>query len=583
MRKNRIAAALLVPALALGIGVTAHEASADETSVKLVVGFRSGGGLQNVTHRLAAAGLRFKGTQRLATKLKARTLTVKTKDLSQVKAKLKADSNVAFVEVNRKVKKLDVTPDDPRFAEQTELPQIHVPAAWDTTTGAAGTLVAVVDTGVAPVGDIAGATEPGWDFVNDDADPADDNGHGTAVASVIAARGNNASGIAGVCWQCRIMPVKVLDQWGEGLDDRVADGIVYAADHGAKVINLSLGGPGGPSELLQMATDYARSKGAVVIAAAGNDARAEINYPAGNDGVIAVGGTDAAGNRFTAHDDELGADVGSNFGANWVDVAAPFCTTAQLTTGDYSKFCGTSASTPLVSGVAALVKSHDPAATVWTMENALTTTAQPLSGDWVKYGEVRAEKALAAPGDKTPPTVGGATPGYMAKFRGTVTVTATNVSDNAGGSGADHAWLYADGKYIGSDYSAPFAVNFNSGTRNGTVKLQWKIFDRAGNVGMLYRNVVADNLAPTLKWTSGPANNAKVKGKVTVKASASDAGSGVSRVELWINGKLTQWDWSAGYQFVVDTAKYGKTIKVQLRAPDRVGNIRYDATRTWKR
>ncbi|RZU51128.1 subtilisin family serine protease [Krasilnikovia cinnamomea] len=582
MRIYRTGTALLVSALAWGIGAAAPAASADPGAVRLVVGFRSGDGLEGSAHRLAAAGLRLKGTQRLAAKLRARTLTVPAGDAARIKARLQADGNVAFVEVSRKFSKLDVTPDDPRFTGQSELGQIHVPAAWETTTGAAGTVVAVVDTGVTPVGDLAGATLPGWDFANNDADPSDDEGHGSEVASVIAARGNNGAGIAGVCWQCRILPVKVLDHKGEGFDDNIADGIVYAADHGAKVINLSLGAPGGASRLLQMATDYARAKGAVVIAAAGNDALPEINYPAGNAGVLAVGGTDAAGNRFVVNVPEAG-DVGSNYGASWVDVAAPFCTTAQTRTGGYDTFCGTSASTPLVSGVAALVKSHDPAANLWSVERALTSTAQPLSDNWLRYGEVRADRAVRLPVDHTAPTVGGATPANKTKFRGTVTVSATSVSDNAGGSGVDHASLYADGKFVGADYSAPFSVKYRSGSRNGTVKLQWKVFDRAGNAATYNRNLVADNLAPTLKWKSGPANNKKVRGKVTVKASASDAGSGILRVELWINGKLAKSDAKAGYSFVVNTAKYGKKIKVQLRARDKVGNLRSSSTRTWKR
>ncbi|BFU47892.1 S8 family serine peptidase [Krasilnikovia sp. MM14-A1004] len=588
MRNHRAGTALLVSALVVGIGAAAPAAHAEPGGVRLVVGFRSGDGLDGVTHRLStAAGLRFKGTQRLAAKLRARTLTVPAGDVARVSAKLRADANVAFVEVNRQVSKLDVTPDDTHFAEQSQLGQIHVPAAWDTTTGAASTVVAVVDTGVTVADDLVGATLPGWDFVNDDADPADDEGHGSEVASVIAARGNNGAGMAGICWQCRILPVKVLDSTGLGFDDDVADGIVYAADHGAKVINLSLGGPGGASRLLQMATDYARSKGAVVIAAAGNDALPQINYPAGNAGVIGVGGTDASGNRFVVNVPGVG-NVGSNYGASWVDVAAPFCTLAQNPLAqdpaeEYDTFCGTSASTPLVSGVAALVKSHDPAANPWSVEHALTATAQPLTGNWVKYGEIRADKAVLLPVDHTRPTVGGTTPANMTKFRGTLTVSATGVSDNAGGSGLDHASLYADGKFVGSDYSAPFAVKFNSGSRNGTVKLQWKVFDRAGNVTTDNRNVVADNLAPALKWTSGPANNKRVKGKVTVKASASDKGSGVLRVELWINGKLAQWDTRAAYKFVVNTAKYGKKIKVQLRARDKVGNVRSLSTRTWKR
>nr|BFE76843.1 hypothetical protein GCM10020092_101440 [Actinoplanes digitatis] len=236
--------------------------------------------------------------------------------------------------------------------------------------------------------------------------------------------------------------------------------------------------------------------------------------------------------------------------------------------------------------MAGLVKSRTAAANLWTIENALTGTATaPAATDaWLAFGEVRADRAVLKV-DTTAPVVGATTPAYLKRFRGTVSVAASNITDAGGGypggSGVTHAGLYVDGKWYASDYSAPFAVNYNSGTLNRTVKLQWKVFDRAGNVGILNRNVIADNAGPTLTWTSGP-KNAKVKGTVTIKAKASDP-AGVSRVELWINGKLKQWDWTSSYSFKVNTKSYGKTIKVQLRANDKVGNVRSLTTYTWKR
>ncbi len=302
--------------------------------------------------------------------------------------------------------------------------------------------------------------------------------------------------------------------------------------------------------------------------------------------MLAVGGTNAQGTRFTKYDDPAGA-TGTNYDPSWVDLAAPYCADALTSSGGSQEVCGTSFSTALASGVAGLVKSRTAAATQWSIENALTTTATapPPSDRWVAFGQLRADLAVAKV-DTTAPVIGSAAPSYHQTFRGTFAVSAGAISDTGGGypagSGADHAWLYANGKYVGSDYSAPFAVNYNSGTTNSVVHLQWKVFDRAGNVGILNRDAIADNLAPTLTWTAGPANNAKVKGTVTVKATASDAG-GVSRVELWINGKLTQWDWTSGYAFSINTAKYGSTIKVQLRANDKAGNVRSLTTRTWKR
>jgi thermitase len=109
----------------------------------------------------------------------------------------------------------------------------------------------------------------GYDVINDDADPRDDRGHGTAAAGVIAARTHNREGQAGICWNCSIMPVKVLDSNGSGTTSAVASGIVWAADHGARVISMSLGGAG-TTQALTNAVAYAAGKGVLLLAAAGN-------------------------------------------------------------------------------------------------------------------------------------------------------------------------------------------------------------------------------------------------------------------------------------------------------------------------
>src|SRR5206468_9137630 len=128
----------------------------------------------------------------------------------------------------------DTTPDDSDWPLQEGLRVAGFPKAWDVTRGAARVVVAVLDSGVDPnQPDLRGALVPGRDFVNSDADAADDHGHGTAVAGVIAARANNREGAAGVCWRCSVMPVKVLDSHGTGDDTVIAAGIVWAVDHGA--------------------------------------------------------------------------------------------------------------------------------------------------------------------------------------------------------------------------------------------------------------------------------------------------------------------------------------------------------------
>ncbi|MGH9249620.1 MAG: S8 family serine peptidase, partial [Acidimicrobiales bacterium] len=196
---------------------------------------------------------------------------------------------------------------------------------------------------------------------------ADDHGHGTMVAGIAGARTNNAAGVAGVTWSGRIMPVKVLDASGTGTDADVAAGIVWAADHGAQIINLSLGAPGA-SKTLQAAIDHARARNIVVVAAAGNEASDVPHWPAAADGVVAVGATTASG-------DLAGF---SNYGS-WVDVVAPGVNiTSTAPGGGYAIGSGTSFSSPIVAGVAALAWAAHPAADAVTIASRLSSTAIDL-------------------------------------------------------------------------------------------------------------------------------------------------------------------------------------------------------------
>ncbi|HEY0399920.1 MAG TPA: S8 family serine peptidase, partial [Acidimicrobiia bacterium] len=221
-----------------------------------------------------------------------------SKPAAEVRAALAASPVVDTVEPNR-IRHADLVPNDPRYASQAPyLQAMHLPDAWNTTTGNDSMILAIVDSGVQlnhP--DLAGRLVPGYDFVNNDTSPDDDFGHGTMVAGIAAAITNNGQGVAGGTWRGRIMPVKVLDSSGSANDEDIASGITWAVDHGASVINLSLGGPGA-STTLQTAVDYATRHNVVVVAAAGNDGTKGVtaattpHYPAACDGVISVGATD---------------------------------------------------------------------------------------------------------------------------------------------------------------------------------------------------------------------------------------------------------------------------------------------------
>lgn len=230
--------------------------------------------------------------------------------VSVLKKRLAADPDVEYVEINQTARAL-FSPNDPLFVSRSQwnLKQVNAPAAWNIAPGAGnGVIVAVLDTGVAyedngiyrRVPDLLPETfVPGWDFVNDDNSPNDDHGHGTVVAGVIAQATNNSYGAAGLAYGARIMPVKVLDQYGIGNSYDIARGIRWAADNGAKVINLSLG-VDKPSRAIKNAVDYARKiKKVIVVAAAGNGGnrreypryKGGLMYPARYSSVISVGAT----------------------------------------------------------------------------------------------------------------------------------------------------------------------------------------------------------------------------------------------------------------------------------------------------
>lgn len=277
-------------------------------------------------------------------------------------------------------------PNDPLWRDSWALAKANATTAWQLSTGRAETVVAILDTG-ADLGhpDLEGSFVPGYDVVNHDGDPSDDHGHGTMVAGVIAARSNNGIGVTSACWRCSLMPVKVIGADGSGSAASVAEGIVWATEHGAQVINMSFVLSGDDPGVAQ-AIAAARERGIVVVAAAGNDGSANPTFPASYPGVVSVAGTDSADAPFSW----------STHGS-WVRLAAPGCSLTTTPGASYGDFCGTSSATGFVSGLAGLARSYAPGRSAAEIEQALASSATAVGG-FVATGRVDAGRLLQSLG-----------------------------------------------------------------------------------------------------------------------------------------------------------------------------------------
>ena len=373
------------------------EAAVQQVPDRLVVGFEESASSATVSAVIEEVD----GTAtRSMPAIDASVIEVEEGQTGEAVASLEADPAVEYVEPEVFLEATDVSPNDALWSQQWGPKRVRAPAAWEATRGSTSVVVAVLDTGVdAAHPDLRGALVPGFDIVNRDANPTDDNGHGTAAAGVIAARTNNVRGQAGICWSCAIMPVKVLGADGRGTTAAIASGILWAVAHGADVINLSLGGTG-TTRALADAVAYAASEGVVLVTAAGNNGNRTAFYPAAYPQVISVAGTTPSDRRY----------AWSNYGP-WVQVAAPGCNIAPDRGGGYINFCGTSSATPLVSGIAALAYSLQPTLSKSAFERALRSAAVPV-GSMVQYGRVNARATLerlglTQPRNVTRPTIRG--------------------------------------------------------------------------------------------------------------------------------------------------------------------------------
>lgn len=477
---------------------------------------------------------------------------------------------IEFAEVDRLLQPEEVVPNDPWYVDQWHLKKIGAPAAWSTTTGSSTVVIAILDTGVDSAHpDLAAKMVPGWNIYNNNSDTRDVGGHGTAVAGTAAASSNNADGVASVAWQSSIMPIRVTDSSGYAAFSALASGLQWAADHGARVANLSFNAS--DSATVRSAAQYFQNKGGVVAVASGN--QATFNSAADNPYVLTVGATDP---------NDLLASF-SNTGNN-VDLTAPgtnIRTTANG--GTYVSTAGTSLSAPIVAGVAALVLSANPGLTPTEVQNILKQSADDLGGSgWdtsFGWGRVNAARAVALAGgvpiDNTPPAINISSPTSGAVVSGAISIS-VNATDNVGVTSVS---LSVDGSNLGADASSPYAFAWNTASvANGSHTLTATASDAAGNAMsssvavMVSNNIIVDSTAPTVVITN-PGAGSTISTNVTVSADATD-NVGVIKNELYVDGVLTSTASTAPFtnKWNSRKAKAGAHV-LQCKAYDAAGNF----------
>lgn len=494
-----------------------------------------------------------------------------------VEALLKHNKHLKFVERDYLLRP-DFTPNDPNFSYEGYLSTIGVPTAWDLSHGENVT-IAILDSGVDGTHpDLASKMLAGWNFYDNNADTSDVFGHGTKVAGAAAAITGNGVGIAGVAGMSKIMPIRVADATGMGYLSLMASGLTYAADSGARVANLSFQAAGGYSTV-QTAAQYMKNKGGLVITAAGN-VGTEQTFAASPSNIV-VSAT--SGDTIT---------VWSSYGA-FVDVAAPgsnIYTTVKG--GGYGYASGTSLASPITAGVIALIMAANPRLDPTSLENVLFSTATDLgsAGFDIYYGNGRinasaAVKAAAAPiADTTAPTVAFSSPTSASTVSALVAID-VSASDNLAVARVD---LLANGTKVASESIAPYAFSWDStSVPDGAATLAAYAYDAAGNfsarsVGVTVANQTAtvsptppppatDTTAPVAKISS-PAAGAKVSGKVSISASATD-NVGVTKMLLYIDGKLVRSVTTASLAYSWSTQKVATGLHtILIEAYDSAGN-----------
>ncbi|MBC7706271.1 MAG: S8 family serine peptidase [Rhodoferax sp.] len=468
---------------------------------------------------------------------------------------------------------------DPYLGSEWHIAKIGAPAAWDTTQGA-GVTIAILDSGVDGAHpDLTTRLVPGWNFFDNNSNTSDVYGHGTKTAGAAAAASDNGIGVASVAGQAKIMPLRVTDVGGSGYASMIANGLIYAADRGVRVASISFANMPSRSSVVS-AAQYMKDKNGLVFVAAGNSGINENFTPTTS--LIPVSATDG--------NDSLTA--WSSFG-NYVALSAPgvsIYTTANG--GGYEAVSGTSFSSPVTAGVAALAMAAAPSLSSVKIESLLYSSALDLGTTgrdmYYGYGRVSAQGAVqaaqggatTAPIDTTPPTASISAPIAWATISGLVSVD-VSASDNVG---VARVVLAVNGASVATDTSAPYGFSWDSrNVANGVVNIVAYVYDAAGNtsasvpVTVTVANVTApvttDTTPPIVTFVA-PSNGANATNSVTISTTSSDdSGAAGITQSLYIDGELKAQAVGATLNFKWNSRRAASGAHaIQIVARDAAGN-----------
>jgi len=535
---------------------------------RLIVRARQGANANAVSSAIGAQGASIASQ---IPQLNTHVLRVAPAALAKVMGALEKSGLFTFVERDD-LARGTLTPNDSSLSAQWHLAKVQATSAWNISQGSSQVGIAIIDSGVDGTHpDLAPKLIAGYNFLLGNTNTSDVLGHGTATAGTAAAATDNLVGVAGLGWKNPIMPLLVLSSSNYAYYSDIAHAITYAADHGIRVISISISG-NTASSTLQGAVDYAWSKGAVVIASAGNNGNSVPNYPAACDKVIAVSATDVNDNL----------PGWSSFGS-WVDLSAPGDSIYTTSTGGaYGYWSGTSFSAPLVSGLAALVLSANPTLTNTGLVQLLQQNSDDLGApgfdQYYGWGRINAYKALLAasssPVDSTAPSVVISSPAAFASVSSSMQVQGT-ATDNMG---VVRTEFYVDGQMSSTGTSSPFSFSFvPAAWPNGVHTLMVKGYDAAGNAGSASVNVsvwtatVQDASPPSVSIQS-PQNGATVSGTTQVSVNATD-NVAVTQVTVYIDGIAAYTATASPYTYSWNTKKSSPgSHKITAKAWDATGN-----------